>query len=114
MNAGVATDPLRVSNRQSRAPHSGSTAWLVNRMGEDDAVDAPVAIGMSCQSFFNFRLSDVSFSRTSVSDVTPKFLHSRSSSPVCLSRSPTDWMLSLLMHLRARTERFKSPIGLFM
>ena len=54
----------------------------------------------------------MSFSRTSLSEVTPKFLHSSSSSPVWMISSPTVWMPSLVMHLRARTERFRSLIGL--
>ena len=41
------------------------------------------------QSFFSFSPSVVSLSRTSLSEVTPKFLHSRSSSPLRLARSPT-------------------------
>src|SRR5262245_13866707 len=64
------------------------------------------------QSFLSFNPSVLSLSRTSLSEVTPKFLHSSSSSPDRFARSPTLWMFSLLMHLRARTERLSSLMGL--
>jgi len=46
--------------------------------------------------------------RTSFSDVTPKFLLSSSSSGVRMASSPSVEIPSRVMHLRARTERFRS------
>src|SRR5262249_46774202 len=66
------------------------------------------------QSPRSFSPIAASLSRTSFSDVMPKFLASSSSSAVRLHSSPTVEMFSLFMHLRARTERFRSITGLFM
>ena len=119
---GQGGEPNRRATRSGRSRSARGQARFprsVRPRSEADPADSrprPDGFGRDCcrcQSFFSFKLSEVSLSRTSLSEVTPKFLHSSSSSPVCLSRSPTVWMLSLLMHLRARTERLRSPIGLF-
>ncbi len=57
--------------------------------------------------------------RASLRLVTPKFLHSSSSSPVWRMSSAMVLMPRRIMHLRARTERFRSAIrpaqqGLFV
>src|ERR1700687_3615128 len=59
------------------------------------------------------RPSCPSFSRTSLSEVMPKFFDSSNSSALRCTRSPRVLMPSRFMHLRARTDRFKSLTGLF-
>ena len=126
MNAGVSTGPCGVCSRPRRAAEPGSReglepdgAWQVgseagkfSRQRSSGLDSDGCNRAVRAYSFLSFRPSSVSFSRTSLSEVTPKFLHSISSSPVWTISSPTVWMPSLVMHLRARTERFRSLIGL--
>src|SRR3569833_4006207 len=60
------------------------------------------------QSPRSFKACPVSFSRTSFKLVTPKFLHSKSSSPVRRISSPIVVTPRRIMHLRARTDRKKT------
>ena len=71
---------------------------------------APMAI-QNDQSPRSLRPRSVSFSRTSLRLVTPKFLHSMRSSAVRRTSSPMELMPSLVVHFRARTERLSSVIG---
>ena len=77
---------------------------------EADWAWAPMAI-QSDQSPRSLRPRSVSFSRTSLRLVTPKFLHSMRSSAVRRTSSPMELMPSLVVHFRARTERLSSVIG---
>src|SRR5262249_34294774 len=65
-----------------------------------------------CQSPRRARPYCPSFSRTSLSEVMPKFFDSSSSSAVRCTRSPRVLMPRRFMHLRARTDRFRSLTGL--
>src|SRR5262245_17761382 len=108
MKAGVSTDPCGVTKRPRRAEVPASAC---NRKKEEQLEDMdllaklqaktdqpaasigkPIACGLAIcqahQSPRSFNPCEVSFSRTSLRLVTPKFLHSSSSSPVRRINSP--------------------------
>jgi len=64
MNAGVSTMPWGVIRRPRRAFVTGSSIRTWNRTGRGNG---------ELYSFLSFRLNSVSFSRTSLSEVPPKF-----------------------------------------